>query len=913
MRRTWIIDLAEKPADVQTSTGAAVDFMLQGYTRATGAGGFCWWHYQSVARQPGPNGFGQLNLASKIHAPEDVALQLDSENGVVILIGCAGEASTYEHYCGWASQLAALEPADLLGSPGTIEKIGILCLPEELFTAGCATDRKLAAFLVQLENAARCFDALYLIGNQKTSPELRCIIEIPAEHRPYLIAQLIQHLTMPEASRSELLSGICSAGVFALHACWDRFASHCEHLIGTELWRRFLVSEAPPFCDPRALDPLHDGFGTSALAEDWNKGYLAQASKGPVLPAVYWDIPAEHSPWKIWTSRLLDRGGFYEGWLRDWVISLMEQNARMSGNAMEDAEPSLASHESELLQLAGTALFQDFERLGEDSHPPRSKRQFEIWLERKARHLEDQQKSFRDSLAPLFSFPDQPVIHEMLDASRKDVETGRDDLEQATEIRGLIQRLKSHPSLLAMGVRAVFASTLLVILVHPVLTVVKTWQGLSILSAISPLVWMAMAFAVPLLAMFLSVRYRHNHIRQHAQKLTILELARLEEAICSACAARCRSTLEKSVDMVNATITSFRETCDHLAKWAEGAPPPASHPDLPITAFQRPLLDPDVAGLPKPVELMRIPNAEDKPTPLADFRQADYSALLTRLVSPSVVRPSMLVPYLERWVVGRDEDQVEDPINRVADKTFRFVREKIQYESRDHRDLWEKAIDPRGPYHREISLRSSPSVEKQQGHDISEGEHNRCSEELDFAGKGLHQDVRNLTGYASWMRYHRFPHLAAAIQNSRTVEAAKEWLETGLRSQPEVVESYIVEMGGILSIECQEWSIVEAGQLLAKIGAAEWRAGQNGYLAFEQDVDDGKIVTTGALVGRILSPEGYDPRLATIFEMAERSGRNITNLGGGQVVGYNKERYKTYEVTARQRIEAEKDTPLNSP
>ena len=88
------------------------------------------------------------------------------------------------------------------------------------------------------------------------------------------------------------------------------------------------------------------------------------------------------------------------------------------------------------------------------------------------------------------------------------------------------------------------------------------------------------------------------------------------------------------------------------------------------------------------------------------------------------------------------------------------------------------------------------------------------------------------------------------------------------------------------------------GDLLARIGNEEWKAAQSGYLAFGPDIEDGREISSGTLVGRILSPAEDNIELFKLFEITRRAKRTIVTMGGGEIVGQNQERFETYEARA---------------
>ena len=880
MRKTWIIDLTEGG---DTSNGVAIDSLLAGFTDVTGGGDFRWWDYWSIGRTPTFPGIKQLNLAGRLQTPENTSIKLAAQHGTVFLIGCAEHKATRSHFCEWASQLRLLAPADLLGCVGTVQKIGLLQLPDEMFTAGRATDESFVAFLAQLENTLADFDALYLFSNRK-------------DH-PYLIAQLIQHLSMPDTSLGQLPRGLCSAGVFALHASWDQFRCHCEKRLEAELWKRFLEEEAPPYYDPSALEGLTDVFARAVDAADWDRRFIADVPGSPELPTEFWAIPAHLSPWSIWNSHLLDHGGFFEGWLRDWVPGLADGNSRMAESVMREVEVRLQTIESDLITEAGAALFQDAVQLG-DASKARSKLQFRFWLERKVRHVNEQIVAIRRSTLKLFRFEDEPVLHEILDVSRKDLEEGRDRLVEAAEVRGLTNRLRGHPSLLAFSVRVLFVGTMLATWGGPLLDYLRLISPQSWLLMIHQVVWMVMAFTLPVACMLLSVRLRHNHISQHARKLTFLELARVEKRISDLCADRCQGALVSTHEKLGETIDGFEELCRRLGNEMANDLPPLSHPQLPITAFQRPLLDPSMAPHREPVEFLQVPDADDRPVAFSQLSRADINALLTRLISPAMVHPSLLLPVIETWARGVEEEDPSHRISQISSKTGEFLRGRITYESPGHQDLWREAHGSTGTLAREIAIQSSPGFQKIQGHEMTEGTYNRITRDLDFVQGGVHKEIMGLNGYASWLRYHGFPHMAAAIPNPKTIEAANDWLELGMRKQPPVLAEFHAQTGGVVSIESQVWKIVNPGDLLARIGNEEWIAARSGYLAFGPDIEDGRQVPSGTLVGRILSPAEDNIELFKLFQITKRAERPIVTMGGGEIVGRNQERFETYNARA---------------
>lgn len=899
MQKTWIFDLGRPESAAGAANGEAIDAVFAGFTAASGGRSLRWWHYQCFADAPScPDNRILGSLFGAITAPAlPDAPPLDPDAGTVFLIGSADQEATRHHFCHWAHRLALLQPADVLGEPGTIRRIGVLRLPEFLFTAGRATDEAFSAFLAQLANVAGSFEALYLVGDQISAHEFGAAVEVPAADRPYMLAQLLLHLSMPQPSRAALPSGICSAGAFALHADWPHFVEHCRWKFSADLWRKFMLSDQAPFFDPRELEHARkDGrLEPATRAEDWRTAFRNAIPGEFDLPSEFWAVPSESSPWRIWSGKLLDRDGFFEDWLRNWVTRLSEANDKMSAEVLLDSVQRVDALEREHCDAATMALRDDLDRLAGPARAARSKAQLDAFFVDAERRLRVQTGSLADAPAALFDFSSDPSVHEMLDRARKDVDEGRDNLAEAADLRGLTVRLQGHPSLLAMALRAVFASALLVVLVPPVLALLRAWRPESWLVSLPPEIWSVAAFAAPFAAMLLSVKYRHNHIRQHARKLTALAMARLEKRVAQMCSERLKSAFGKVADDVAGAREGFLRLCDELFDRLADRQPPLSRPELPVTAFQQPLLAGDGSeASPGSAGSMEASSRDGVLAPYASLGDEDFCALLRRLIGAGSVAPSFLAPDLDRQAEGR---AVDDPAGRVIEATLSFAARELSLTDPEHRLHWEEAAALAGPMRREIALRSSPSIERQQGYDIAGGKYHRCSADMELPE--FHRDIRRLGGFASWMNYHRFPHLAAAIQNPQTATAARTWLIGGLSQEASVREEFRAPASGELSIEAQQWSAVGPGDLLARVGSHAWQAANEGFVVFRQDEGN---VAQGTVVGQVITFPSQDPRLLDLFVFVEAHADQLRTVGGGAVEG-NADRIETYSFLARRAAE----------
>ena len=898
MQRTWIIDLAQASGAAESSNRSSLEAVLSGFSSASLGEALPWWHYHAAgtAGWPGKIGLGPVIDAiappASPHAP-----RLDPDSATVFLIGSADESVTQQSFCRWAHGLASLGPADWLGAPGTIRRIGILRLPEALFKAARATDEALSAFLAQLTNVTDSFEALYLVADEKTSREFG-VVEVPAADRSDMLAQLILHLSMPEPRASELPRGICSAGVFALHADWTRFKDYCHWRFCADLWRKFMHSQQEPFFNAQELETAkkQGKLEPATRPEDWRAAFQAAIPKVPDLPTELWSVPSDLSPWRIWSSKLLDYGGFFERWLRNWVVDLSRGNSDMSREVLGNSSRRLEAQEQESRSAVTGALRDDINLLAGPSFSARSRAQLDAFFLDAEQHVRNRATALEASSSSLFDFSSEPSVHEMLDKARKDVDEGRDKLTEAADLRGLTVRLHGHPSLLAMALRAFFASALLVMLVPPALAMLRAWKPGFWLFSLPPELWTAIAFLSPFVAMLLSVKYRHNHIGQHARKLTALALARLEKRVAELCSERLKSSFEKIADDVALARKGFLEFCDHLLARISSSQPSLSHPQLPTTAYQQPLLGGDDGkGLSKPTEKLQASSRDGVTVPYESLRDEDYGALLARLVAFSAVPPSHLAPDLDQKAGAV---AVEDPAGRIVSATLAFAARELSFADENHVEQWREAAGFSDLLRREIGLRSAPSVEKQQGHDIGEGRFNRCSAGMELPG--FHRDILNLDGYASWMTYNKFPSLASAIQNPQTVQATKAWLTNGLSQEPAVCEELKAPAAGVVSIEAEPWSRVESGAVLAKVGDRELRSGSSGFVVFDETIDVNPVVE-GQVVGRIITFASDDPRLLALFEFTEDRPEQILSIGGGLAEG-NKDRIETYRFLAREAL-----------
>lgn len=899
MQRTWIIDLSQAAEGAEPPNRSALDEVLHGFASAAWGERLPWWHYHAAGGAGWPGVAGLRPVIDGLAPPAAPhAARLAPDAATVFLVGSADEPATRQNFCRWACGLASTEPADWLGAPGTIRRIGILRLPETLFRAD--HDEAFAAFLAQLTNVTDCFEALYLLGDEKTSREFG-VVEVPAADRPYLLAQLILHMSMPEPNGSKLPRGVCSAGAFALHTDWSSFQDYCRWKFSSDLWHKFMRSRQEPFFQARELEMVGKQGKLSAASrpEDWRAAFHAAVPEAPKLPSELWAVPSDMSPWRIWSSKLLDHGGFFKGRLRNWVADLCRKNAVLSADVLQNATQRLEAREQESASAVTLALRDDLDRLAGSSCSARSRAQVEEFFHQAEQYLRRQAAALDTATAYLFDFSSEPSVHEMLDQARKDVDEGRDHLAEAADLRGLTVRLQGHPSLLAMALRASFASALLVMLVPPALAMLRAWKPGFWLFSLPPELWTATAFLAPFAAMFLSVKYRHNHIGQHARKLTALALARLEKRVSALCSERLTSSFAKIADEVAAARAGFLAFCDDLLARISSIQPPLSHRHLVATPYQKPLLGGDGDNrLPKPTEQMRAPSRDDVVVPYDSLRDEDYGRLLERLVRSGSVLPSHLAPDLDRKAGA---PAVEDPAGRVIGTTLGFAERELSFTDEKHHRQWSDAATGASDLlRREIDPRSAPSVERQQGYDITEGRYNRCSGEMDLPG--FHRDILDLDGYASWMSYNKFPSLVSAIQNPQTVQAAKEWLASGLSEEPEICEELKAPGAGLVSVEALPWSRVEPGALLAKVGDRELRSTTSGFVVFEPGIDAGPV-TEGQVVGRVITFAAEDPRLLELFEFAEDRSRSqkIASIGGGKAEG-NRDRIETYGFLAREKL-----------
>lgn len=891
----------------EATNAQAIDAALKGFTAASFHEAFCWWYYSCISADPAWRGRqGLRGLVDAIVPPASPnAPRLEPGKGTVFLLGTADEPETRDNFCHWAHGLANLQPADLLAAPGTLRRIGILRLPEVMFTAGRATDGDLSAFLAQLGNVTNCFDALYLLGDQTTSSELGAVMEIPPNDRPYLVAQLVLHLSMPEPNGAEMPSGICSAGSFALHASWEHYVHYCRWRLSADLWQKFLTAEKPPFFEPQKLRlALKDErFGRVTQADDWRAVFLAAIPKTPDLPSQLWNIPADDSPWRIWSSKLLDHGGFFERWLRDWVANIFRENQDMTRDVLENCARRLDEQENKYQQRAIVALRDELNSLGASTHSARSKAQFDVFFADARQHLKNQAQKAPGAAATLFDFESEPAVREMLDRARKDVEEQRDKLAEAAELRGMTVRLQGHPSLLAMSLRAVFASSLLVMLVPPALALLQTWRPESALLTLPPEGWAVLAFLGPIAAMLLSVKLRHNHIRQHARKLTALALARLEKRVGEECESRLRSAFERAAATVAGFHRGFAACCQQLSESLCSSPPPIARPELPVTAFQKPLLGGDgTNGLPEPTSGLLAPSSRGTAVAYDSLRDEDYNSMLCGLISAGVLLPASLAPELDQ---DAGAEVGGDPVGKIIEATLLFAENQLNYADEGHVGLWEDVAARTGRFQHEISLRSAPSVEKQQGHDIAGGRYDRCSSRL--ALSSFRADILHLDGYASWMAYNRFPNLASGIQNSQTVDKANAWLSHGLCQDSVVTEEFRAPVRGRLTIEREPWCAVKAGDLLAKVGSHEWRAKSEGFVVFQDGTDEGEV-EEGMPIGRVVTFSDHDPRFVSLFRFVHAGAGELRTLRGGLAAG-SRDRVETYKLMAMKTPEGEEQHP----
>jgi len=321
-----------------------------------------------------------------------------------------------------------------------------------------------------------------------------------------------------------------------------------------------------------------------------------------------------------------------------------------------------------------------------------------------------------------------------------------------------------------------------------------------------------------------------------------------------------------------------------------------SHPQLPTTAYQQPLLGGDDANrLPKPTEKLQAPSRDGVIVAYDFLRDEDYSALLRRLVAFGSVPPSHLAPDLDQRAGAL---AVEDPAGRVVGATMAFAARELSFTDDKHLEQWKEAAGSSDLLRREIGLRSAPSVEKQQGHDIGEGRYNRCSVGMHLPG--FHRDILGLDGYASWMSYNKFPSLASAIQNPQTVQAAKEWLASGLGEEPKICEELNAPAAGLVSVEAEPWSRVEPGTLLAKVENRELRSSSSGFVVFDDAIDTSPVVE-GQAIGRVIAFGSHDPRLLALYEFAEDRSQHVLSIGGGEAEG-NRDRIETYRFLAREKL-----------
>jgi hypothetical protein len=276
--------------------------------------------------------------------------------------------------------------------------------------------------------------------------------------------------------------------------------------------------------------------------------------------------------------------------------------------------------------------------------------------------------------------------------------------------------------------------------------------------------------------------------------------------------------------------------------------------------------------------------------------------MLCGLISTGVVPPASLAPDLDNAAGAEVEG---DPVGKIIEATIHFAEHQLEYADQGHVGLWEDVAARAGRFQREISLRSAPSVEKQQGHAIGEGRYDRCSARLGLTG--FRPDIRHLDGFASWMAYNRFPNLAAAIQNPQTVDKANDWLSEGLRQNSVVSEEFRAPVRGRLTIESEPWGAVKAGDLLAKIGSHEWRAKSEGFVVFQDETDEGEV-EAGMPIGRVVAFSAHDPRFVTLFRFAHAGAGELRTLRGGVAAG-SRERVETYKLMAMKTPDGEEQHP----
>lgn len=903
MHRAWIIELSsETDGAPSEKASSCIDKIFRGFTRCSTGSDAVWWACdQPYGADSPPLPKKGMDLMAKIPLAQiSEEGNIEGNRATIFLLGSAADLSTQSNFCSWAARLKEFEPSDFLGSAdGSIQIIGILRIPEELFTASQATEDWFVAFLTELQNAQTFFDAIYLLGDEIVIPGEGASFRFGRNEIPELIAQLMLHLSMPEPSVNGL-RGICSAGVFALHASWERFTSYCDWLVSRDLWDHFVNRTEPPFANRQALAGLGSGFRSLVDAGAWYQKMVSIAPAQPDLNTSFWSIPGAMSPWRIWTSRLLDQGNLFLGWFRDWVRDLNAGNANMASDCLKEAVAKLSEEGDRMVAESEEALRSDFNRLGDFSHPARSLTQYLGFLDSAASHVESEMGRIPKQTEHLFNFPGDKSMAEMVDSSRIAVEEGRDATEEARHLGGLTDRIRSHPSLLAFLVRALFGSALLALLVPPVLAMLHKSHPDLWVHRIPIEAWTAFAYAFPVFLMILSVVFRHNHIRQHARKLTALTLARLEAQVANLCSERCTTHLKKLSEFVCECRVNVEKVSRDLLGRLDAQKPNISHPELAVTSFQQPLLG--IASkfgvkMPEPSDLIELATEDGLDVTWREYRPAGFNGLLRSFLSGGGVKPEDLALF---WVSGIDSPEEADQVKEahfsmMIEKLRAFASARIKFKNPSHTEEWASAADPQCPLGREIRLRSTPSVEKNQGHDIREGNENRCTSDLAEPLSGHKADITGLNGFASWMQYNKFPNLASAIPNLRTLQASDAWLERLLREEPTSATSVTASASGLARIEVEEWTKVPAGTTIARIGDAPCLTPDEGYVVFEGEID-GKSVESGALVARVLSYQGNDPILLRIF--ARTGGDEIpTNLKGG-TPNSNAERLAIYKKSA---------------
>jgi hypothetical protein len=927
LKPTWIYDLNGDSSHQQTAS--SITNLLNGLTDSLAADHVRkktdWWRLIRLTDEIQP-----VDLVDRdpIDSPEDgnLFLPFDNEIGYVVLLGSLDEESRVpmRRFLDFAKKLREEDPADRLGGPGSLFRLGIVRVPERVLRQ---QDQRaeIAGYLTMLHHTMeepRCFDALVLVADTVTSPDRAGDITIAVEDRGAQVAQIIQHFVALGGSPQTLPKGICSAGAFCLHSHWANFQKHCSWLAAGDLWKKFLEEDRPPFADVNALQGRENGFRQAASG--WGPRLVsAVQTLDEQFPGRIPDVTLTHepSPWKFWDSRLLDVGNFYHTFIRNHLQRLNHELSIKFESTVTASHQRATQEASELTRNTRIALRDAFNQICGREQIPRSKRHFEAFLEQTRAIVEREEKNIRAEATPFFSFPqEEKNLNAMLDAARKEVEAGNSERAEASEYLGLLNRLKSFPILLGMIARALLLGVMIAFLVPPFVGYLTHEHPDSPLTTIPPAIWSLLAFAGPFLIMLFSLVLRKNHIVQHGRILTALAHARIEHEIHEQIRTIWHDAFAVVKGSVHRALSEFQEFCGELQQQFEPShAPPISHSYMPRTAFQRPLMGNEAClsgkDMPGPREAFRLKNRDKLVRDHLSLQDADWIHHLQQMIRfdgyeepKGFVRPQDMVvsflpeSYPEDWKHSEKAATAKCLAERALVHTQLFCLDKpgiIEFTDPEHQQFWQDSSRGYEPYGPEIVIRSQPSVERNQGFDTKENDYGKCSKDVIHATQldGF-EDSIELKGLTSWMKAYEFTKLFHAIPQQRMIQDACAWLMNRLSASAKSQIPVESTHAGIVQIEREPDTIVQKDEVLMKIGNQEIKAPELGLFRVRADQEiHGMEVNVSQPLARIITlHQAPDPLLLSIIR---NKGANACRTAmNGERIGVDEDVLRYYKALA---------------